>query len=84
MRYEININYKGLPKALITFMGKKGDIYPFLPPSYKKRINRSYDETIDLNVSDKSIREAFPVEWKNMLKAKRVARKLPPHLTNFR
>lgn len=80
MKYRGKQSFGKEPDFLVKFCGKEGNVYPFLANGTKRRINRSYDEQIDLNIPDKVIREAFPEEWQIFLLARRLARKARPDL----
>jgi hypothetical protein len=80
MKFRGNQSFKEEPDFIVEFCGIKGDIYPFLAPAVKKRINRSYAPEIDLPVTPKVLRQAFPEQWEQFLLARRIAGRLPPHV----
>ena len=78
MKRKIKTQQNGPFKATTQFMGVERDIGPYMAPTVRRRIGRSYYEEFDINVPDKVIRKAFPEEWRAMLAARKFARKELP------
>lgn len=83
MEFKADINYEELPHAIIKFIDTEKDVYPHLPPNTQKRINRNYNLSLEIPVSQKTLKTIFPEQWNLLKRSEKIAGKLPPHIINF-
>lgn len=59
-----NIDYNFMPEAIATIGDKQVDLYPHLGKQAQKKINRTYDHDIKLNISNHILKKIHPQFWK--------------------